>query len=56
MPRKGLYMAMTVGVVMKVVNSAMRTNIAKISSLRTCGAINDLINKDFVCYWQKDVC
>lgn len=33
--RAGLYMAMTVGVVMKVVNNAMRTNIANTSSLST---------------------
>ena len=36
LPRVGLLMAMTVGVVMKVVKSAMRTRIANVSSLSTC--------------------
>lgn len=34
--RNGLYMAITAGVVRKVVNSAIKTRMANISSFRTC--------------------
>jgi hypothetical protein len=36
-------MVMTVGVVMKVVNNAMRTRIANVSSFRTCSIILKLV-------------